>query len=203
MSLKNLDRIAKSCINRETTTVSSISATAGIAGGIAMAATIPADTAQFFAHIIRILQKLTYLYGWQETTISENGLDDETANQLTLFIGVMFGVNAANVAVSKIAILAAQNVPKKLMQQALTKGTIYPIVKNISKAIGIKMTTTIFAKSAGKIIPVVGAVASGGITYVLFKQMSNRLKKYLETLPTASYNEFSRGEYVNHEDIDW
>jgi len=186
ISIKELDRIAKACINNETAKVSALSAAAGLPGGIAMVATVPADMAQFFAHIIRVLQKLVYLYGWQEIFGNEDGLDDETANKLTLFIGVMFGVNAANAAVSKIAFIAAQNVPKKLVQQALTKGTIYPIVKKVAKALGIQMTKAIFAKSVGKAIPVVGAVASGGITYALFKPMSKRLKKYLETLPMAS-----------------
>jgi hypothetical protein len=165
-----------------------------------MAATIPADTAQFFAHIIRVLQKLAYLYGWQEMFKGDNDeFDDETSNQLILFIGVMFGVNAANVAVSKIATLAAQNVPKQLMRQALTHGTLYPLLKQICKAIGIKMTKPILAKTVGKIIPVAGAVVSGGLTFAFFKPMSSRLKKYLSTLPMADVNFYK--EAKNNGDV--
>jgi hypothetical protein len=202
LSLKNIEHIAKACINFETTRVSTISAATGIPGGFAMIATVPADTVQFFGHIIRVLQKLAYLYGWQEMFRGEDdGFDDETTNELTLFIGVMFGVSAANAALSKIAGLAALSVPKRLMQQALTKGTIYPIVKKIATSIGIKMTKQIFAKGVGKIIPVVGAVASGGITFVMFKPMSIRLKKYLAALPMASVN-FYKESRDNNEIID-
>ena len=193
---EELDRIAKACISSETIKVSAISAAAGIPGGFAMAATIPADAAQFFAHIIRIMQKLVYLYGWQDMFNDEGGLDDETSNQLTLFIGAMAGVNAANMALSKIALMAAENVPKQLVRRALTQGMIYPIVKTTAKAIGIKMTKPIFAKGIGKLIPIVGAVASGGITYAIFKPMANRLKKYLETLPLASVG-FYKDSQVN------
>jgi len=199
LSVKNLDHVAKACITFETRKVSAISAAAGLPGGFAMAATIPADVAQFFGHIIRVLQKLAYLYGWQDMFQGDDDeIDDSTANELTLFIGVMFGVNAANIALSRVATLAALNVPKKLVQQALTKGTIYPIVKKIATAIGVKMTKQIFAKGVGKIIPVIGAVASGGITYALFKPMSLRLKRYLASLPTASVDFYKK----SHDDTD-
>ena len=154
-----------------------------------MFATVPTDAAQFFAHIIRILQKLAFLYGWQEFFRDEQeGLDDETANKITLFIGIMFGVNAANMAIGKIASVAAEGIPKHLMRQALTQGTIYPIIKNIAKKIGVQMTKATFTKAIGKIIPVVGAVVSGGFTFAIFKPMANKLKKHLETLPTADIN---------------
>jgi len=187
LSIKNLDKIAKACINYETAKVTTLSAAAGIPGGFAMFATVPADIAQLFGHIIRVLQKLVYLYGWQEMFRGDDkGLDDETSNKLTLFIGVMFGVNAANAAISKIAQTAAIHAEKTLVQKALTQGTIYPIVKRIAKLIGVRMTKTIFAKGVGKIIPVIGAVASGGITFAFFRPMAKRLQKYLITLPMAS-----------------
>ncbi len=95
-----------------------------------MAVTVPADIAQFFWHIIRILQKLVYLYGWQEMLRGdEDALDDETTNQRTLFVGVMFGVNAANAVITKIASVAASRAEKALVQKALTKGAIYPNCK--------------------------------------------------------------------------
>jgi hypothetical protein len=201
LSIKNLDRIAKTCINYETAKVTSISAAAGIPGGIAMTVTVPADIAQFFGHIIRVLQKLVYLYGWPEMFHGDaDEIDDETSNQLTLFIGVMFGVNAANAAIAKIANSAAIKAEKTLVQKALTKGTIYPIVQKVAKLIGVKMTKQIFAKGVGKIIPVVGAVFSGGITYIGFRPMAKRLQKYLITLPIAS-SEFYRQSSDSNENI--
>lgn len=74
----------------------------------------------------------------------------------------MFGVSAAQAGVTKTAAMIAQQVAKKLPQRALTQGTIYPIVKKVAGILGAQMTKQIFAKGAAKIIPVVGAVISGG-----------------------------------------
>lgn len=55
----------------------------------------------------------------------------------------------------------------------------YPIVKKIASTIGVKMTKEVFAKSVSKIVPVLGGVASGGLTYVTYRPMASRLQKYL------------------------
>ncbi|MFW5889416.1 MAG: hypothetical protein ACOCUD_03450 [Bacillota bacterium] len=177
-----IKKIAESSIKYETTKVTSISAAASISGGIMMAATIPGDLAQYFAHILRILQKLIYLYGWQQIELSEDKLDDATKNQLTLFVGVMFGVTSANVTIAKIAHGTAFRTQKDLMNKALTHSTIYPIVKKVAYKLGVRMNKEIFAKSTTKIIPGIGAVFSGGITYLTYKPLANRLYNYLASL---------------------
>lgn len=191
-----IEKIAKACIDYETNKVSGISAAAGIPGGLAMIGTVPADTAQYFAHIIRILQKLVYLYGWKELYNAEGDFDDETTNQLTLFIGVMFGVNAANAAITKLAQSVAIKVEKSLANKALTKTFIYPIVKKVAQILGVQMTKEIFAKGVSKVVPVLGGLISGGITYITFKPSARRLKKHLMSLPTADVNFFRK----NYED---
>ena len=183
---KQIENIAKSSIKYETNKVTTISAVAGIPGGFAMIGTIPGDAVQYFAHIIRILQKLIYLYGWKELYNENDEFDDETMNQLILFIGVMFGVQSANSAISKLSGIVAQNIEKSLVNRALTKGTIYPIVKKIAAILSIKMTKEIFAKGVGKVVPLIGGAFSGAVTYATFKPSANKLKKHLETLPTAN-----------------
>ena len=44
------------------------------------------------------------------------------------------------------------------------------------------MTTQIFAGGVAKIIPVIGAVLSGGLTFATFLPMSKRLQKHLASL---------------------
>lgn len=202
ISVKNLEQIAKDCIAFEATKVTALSTAAGLPGGFAMFGTVPADLAQYFGHILRILQKLLYLYGWQELFQDTDGdtLNDGLTHQLTLFVGVMFGVDIASAAIAKIAQAAAKKIPKALMQKALTKGAIYPIVKKIAATIGVKMTKEVFAKSIGKVIPVLGAVVSGGLAIATFLPMANRLKKYLVTLPMASVD-FYRKKKEKQEDV--
>lgn len=177
-----INKIADSCINFETNKVSAISFASGLPGGLAMFGTVPADLAQYSGHILRILQKLIYLYGWEELIPEDGKLDDETNNMLTLFVGVMFGANGAATTITKVSAGAAQQASKKFASKALTKGMIYPIVKKVSQAIGVKMTKEIFAKGVSKVIPIVGGVVSGGITYVTYKPMAYKLKRYLGTL---------------------
>ncbi len=183
ISVDELRQIANSCINYETTKVTTLSFAAGIPGGLAMLGTVPADLVQFMAHILRIVQKLIYLYGWQELFDESGQMDDGTANLLTLFIGVMFGVNGASTALIKISEAAAQ--------KALTKGVVYPIVKKVATALGMKMTKEIFAKGVSRIIPVVGGVVSGTVTYATYKPMAKKLRNHLSTLKLANMAVYS------------
>lgn len=188
ISLEIIDSIALTCIDYETKKVSIMSCAAGIPGGVAIVATVPVDLVQYLAHILRIAQKLAYLYGWDDFCDSSGNMTDETLSILTLFVGVMFSVNGATSAITKLSANAAEKVTKQLAAKALTKGTLYPIVKQIAKALGIKMTKEIFAKTVGKIIPVVGGVMSGGITYLMYKPMSKRLMSHLRTLKYCDVN---------------
>ncbi len=178
---EEIDKIADEVINFERNCVSGISAALGMPGGVAMAATIPADIVQYYGYTMRAAQKLLYLYGFPEIEFDDNdlNLDTETINVLTLCLGVMYGAAGANNAVKAMAKALAAGVEKQLQRMALTKGTFYPFVKNVAKWFGVKMTKQIFAGFFRKSIPVVGGVIGGGITFVSFKPCCNRLKSVL------------------------
>lgn len=175
-----IDKIANSCINSHTTKVMSISAVAGIPGGFAMAVTIPADMAQYYWHVFVLAQKLAYLYGFPDLRDEEGNLTDTACDMLTLFVGVMMGISVANKAIRSIAQGLAEQVIKRLPQQALTKTAWYPLVKNVSKWIGLKLTKDVTAKGIGKMIPVLGAVISGTLTLVTFRPCAKRLQHKLQ-----------------------
>ena len=205
ISVSDIDGIAKSCIKAETAKVTALSTAAGIPGGFAIIGTIPADLVQYFGHILRVLQELIYLYGWQDLNLDGSELNEETKNILTLFVGIMFGVNGAVNAINKIAGQVAKQIAKKLPQKALTKGVIFPIVKKVCVLLGVKMTKDIFAKGVSKAVPVIGAVISGGLTYVTFKPMSEKLKSYLASCQVADieYYEKSRNGEIIETDNDF
>lgn len=175
-----LSNAANDSIRLEATRVTALAAAAGVPGGLALIGTIPADMAQTLAHVLRIAQKIAYLYSWPDLFDDDGDeLDDSTANMLTLFVGVMIGTQAANEGVTKAASMVAQQMLRTLPQKALTKGVIYPIVQAVAKQLGIQMSKQIFAKGVAKVIPVVGAVLNGGLTLATFVPMSTRLKKHL------------------------
>lgn len=181
--LKVITAAANDSIVYETAKASALSAAAGIPGGFAMIGTVPADLAQYFGHVLRIAQKLAYIYSWPDLFDGdEDGFDDATEGILTLFVGVMFGVQLAQSSVVNVSAMIAGQVLKKLPQKALTQGAIYPVVKTVAAYLGVSMTKQLFAGGVAKLIPVVGAVLSGGLTLATFLPMSKRLQKHLATL---------------------
>ena len=147
-----------------------------------MVTTIPADIVQYYGYMLRAAQKLMYLYGFPEIDVNEKGssFDTETLNLLTVCLGVMYGVAGANNAIKAIAKALATGVEKKLIKAALTKGTVYPVVKSVAKWFGVKMTKEVFAGFFKKSIPVVGGLIGGGITFLSFKPCCDNLKKSLQ-----------------------
>lgn len=177
-----INKIADEVIAFERNAVSGISAALGLPGGVAMAATIPADIAQYYGYMLRAAQKMLYLYGFPELDTSEEKmvLDSETLNSLTICLGIMYGVANANNAIKAMAKALAAGVEKKLLRAALTKGTIYPIVKSIAKWFSVNMTKQVFAGFFKTAIPVVGGVIGGGLTFVTFRPCCERLKDALK-----------------------
>ncbi len=180
--IQEIDKIADEVIKFERNCVSGISAALGVPGGWAMVATIPADIAQYYGYLLRATQKLLYLYGFPQIDTEEQGnkFDDGTMNTLIICFGVMYGTAGANNALKAMAKALGVGVEKQLLKKALTKGTIYPIVKNVAKWFGVKMTKEVFAGFFKKAIPIVGGVLGGGITYLSFKPCCDKLKKSLQ-----------------------
>lgn len=204
ITLSVITQAANTSIKYETTKVTGLSTVAGVPGGLAPIGTVPADLAQYMGHMLRIAQKLAYLYSWPDLFADREELDEATESILTLFVGVMFGVQVAQGGVTKVAGMIAANVAKKLPQQALTKGLIYPVVKKVAGYIGVSMTKKMFASGVAKAIPLVGAVFSGGLTLATFLPMSKRLQKHLASLElTKPGHRFAEDpEVVNLEVID-
>lgn len=180
--VKEIDKIADEVIKFERNCVSGISAALGVPGGWAMVATIPADIAQYYGYLLRATQKLLYLYGFPQIDTEEQGnkFDDGTMNTLIICFGVMYGTAGANNALKAMAKALGVGVEKQLLKKALTKGTIYPIVKSVAKWFGVKMTKEVFAGFFKKTIPIVGGILGGGITYLSFKPCCDKLKKSLQ-----------------------
>jgi hypothetical protein len=155
---------------------------------------VPADIAQYFGFMIRVMQKLAYLYGFEDFELNEDNVSDQTLNQILVFFGVMFGVQSANAGVKKIAAAVANKVSKSLAQKALTQGTIYPIIKKIARSVGIKMTKQIFADGVAKVVPLIGGVVTGGLSYASFKPCANKLKKSFMELPLSDPEFYKKGE---------
>lgn len=186
----DLDEIALSVIDFETKKCAGISFITGVPGGAALLGTVPADIAQYFAHVMRVEQKLAYLYGWQTFLNDDDEVDDQTIMNLVVLMGVMMNVGGVATSLTKFATDVAQKgVAKTIQRQALTKAVFYNPMKSVLRVLGVNLTKQSFAKGVSKVVPVVGGVISGGLTYASFKPGAERLRRYLRSLPTSGIDE--------------
>lgn len=181
ISMDTLNKIADGTIKFETMKATTLSTAAGMPGGLAMLGTIPADLAQFYAHVFRIAQKLAYIYGYEDID-----LDDATQNVLMIFLGVMFGVNAATAALAKLAAANAAKIGARVAAKPLSKYAIYNIAKKVLAWVGVKLTKDGVGKAVSKAVPVVGGVVSGGLTVATFLPMAKQLEKELSKYASMS-----------------
>ena len=184
ISQKRIAAIAHKHILKRTSQSSAASFVAGIPGGLAMAATIPADVMQFFGMALRLAQELSYLYGAQDLWQGGQVDDERVQNQLLLYCGVMFGVSGAVSGVRVLSAQIAKTTLKKLPQKALTKTFWYPMIKQIGKAVGIKVTKSTVAKGVSKVVPIIGGVISGSLNFASMIPMAHRL---MDALDSASF----------------
>ncbi|WP_051454299.1 EcsC family protein [Ruminococcus albus] len=174
----DLEKHAKKSINLETTKATTLSFLSGLPGGVAMVGTIPADIVQFYGHVLRVIQKLMYLYGWYDINTDE--MDDGITNIIIIFLGVMNGVEAAQQALKQLCVAITEKTTSSIAAKALTRAALYPVAKKVSAQMSVKMVNQAAAKGAAKVVPVIGGIVSGGLTILTFKPMSHRLLKELK-----------------------
>lgn len=180
---EELHRIASNLITRYTWTSTGASFLTGLPGGVAGTTIgISADTMQYFGIALRLAQEISYLYGAEDLWTDSSINLDAVMNRFVLYFGVMLGAGGA-AATMRVAFAAlGRQVLKKLPQKALMKTFYYPIIKSIAKFFGKQMTKTTFAKGVSKVVPLIGGVVSGGITFATMPPMGNKLVEAFEIL---------------------
>ncbi len=174
-----LDTMADKLIFKRTSESSAMSFAAGIPGGLAIAATIPADTLQFFAMSLRLTQELAYLYGAKDFFSCEGEEGMLVRSLLICSLGTMYGIEGAapgtRLLASHLALRAVGGTPTRATTIEFWK----PIVKSISKELTVRLTTDTASKGVAKLIPVIGGFFSGGMTFFAMRPMGQKLEKTL------------------------
>lgn len=174
-----LKKIARECIKNETYNVSALSFGTGFGGLIG----IPADLAQYLVHVLRISQKLAYIYGYPSMISIDGAMDDATKNIILLFIGMMYGVKGTEKVIANLSVTLAEQIAKNISREALTKTAWYPLLKEICKQVGIKVTKDTLGKAAVKSIPVLASIVSATLSYICFEKNAERLHETLRENP--------------------
>lgn len=201
-SKEELDRIASNVINSNVLKSSSISFASGLPGGVAIAATIPADIAQFYGYSLKLAQEISYVYGYQNIWTNQDELTEDAKNTLILYLGIMFGVSSAGSTIRILSNKLALQALKQLPNKTLTKHLYFTILKKVLAIFGTKLTKATFAKGVSKVIPVVGGVLSGSMNYLSLKPMANKLKDELGKSVNYTQQDFEQDiKILNEEDV--
>lgn len=180
IKLDTVNKIADEVIEYERNCVTAASAGLGaIPGGVGVVITTSvADITQYYGFMIRVAQKLMYLYGFPQADFQKDNqpVDDGTMNILMLCLGAMNGIKEAVAAIKGLAKGLANGVSKTILKTALTKGTVYPIIKKVWNFMGGHMTKDLLAGGVSKSILIVGGVLSGGVTFFSFQKCCDNFK---------------------------
>lgn len=174
-----LEKIARECIKYETYKVSILSLGTSFGGVFG----ITADFAQYLVHVLRISQKLAYIYGYPSMISIDGDMDDATKTIILLFIGMMYGVKRTDEVIAKLSVTLAEQIAKNISREALTKTAWYPLLKQCCKQVGIKVTKDALSKTTTKVFPVIGGVVSAGFSYYCFGKGAERLHETLRKNP--------------------
>lgn len=179
IGLEEMDKQVSSIITKNVTASSTAAFALGLPGGLAMAASIPADIMQNFAFSLRLAQQIAYAYGFED--IFENGeLSEKSKTTLLLFLGIMFMASGSGTLLRAVSPNVGKYAAKQVMTKPLTKTVWYPAMKKITSVVSSKtLTKTSLAGVATKAIPIIGGVASAGINMATMIPMANRLKDEL------------------------
>ncbi len=184
IALQLIDEIAEEAIKWQTVQVTSLSFLAGLPGGLAMAGTIPADMAQFYLQLLVLAQKLAYLYGWPELFDEEKEISEETLTKFTVFAGVMFGATGSGDALNQLIDSSKDDIDA-FNRKLVVNYSLMNLAQQIAKWISVKITRGTLFRSVAKIVPFLGGIVSGGMSYLSITSMSNRLTKELRKLDFA------------------
>lgn len=151
-----------------------------------------ADIIQYFGFSLNLAQQLAYLFGEEELFTGEfDELPEEAKARMIGYLGIMVGAGGAAALITKVSKNIAEKTGNKIAKTALTKTIWYPIMKKIAAFLGWKITKMSVKKTVTKVIPVIGGVFSGGLTYYTFKPSAERLANTFEKL--------LKGEFIEDE----
>lgn len=187
-TVAEIEAAANRVIREETVSLTATSAVTSIPKGWFILMTLPVDIAQYYAHMLRLVQKLYYLYGGAELQFQNGRPTEDTAERLMEMIGVMYGETGAQETIGTITSAVSSRFESKTNGRIRSKIRSLPPVQSATTYINQKIPVTKAITSAKKsVIPYGKMLATGVVSFAAFRDMAKRLKIYLTTQPEAKY----------------
>lgn len=181
VSEKLVDYLAKEEIRRHTRMATTTSATAGLLGGITLWVGVPSDVIQYYAHLVALVQKMAYLYGWQDM-MPHGEVTSETRAKITLMIGGAMEIPNANRALHQIASTSRPHTARELLCTQDPEAPTSKVLKEIATMLSIQISKSIASGVIAKSIPILGAITSGAVSFYTFKPLGTRLRQTLRDI---------------------
>lgn len=189
-SKKTIDEIAKKCLFSETGKVTALSGAASFPGGLGAPIVAVADVTSYFAFLIRAIQMMGYLYGFQDLSLKANPISEEEMNRLMVFLGVMYEVEGAEITLHRIADDIADAIASIPDDDIVTNEEMLPVAERVHKFVGTRITRQMVADMVASAIPLAAPGLSGGLTFSLYKTRCKRLVEALSSYRLCEKDNF-------------
>lgn len=182
LSPKILDHIANLEIRRHTQLIAAGSAgSALVGGGLTSTLGISADLVQYSLNLLGLVQKLAYLYGWDDF-LYRGHVTEETRARITFLLGSLLGVLESDEVLRRAWRHFDRQVSTTPIAMEGKRSPVSLILREIAKrflVLSLKGSATMWLT---KHTPFLGAAIGAGSSYVIAKPAMIRLKVMLRDL---------------------
>lgn len=197
MSAETVQELAAKRIRRHTIETSAASAAAGLPGGFALLATVPADVMQYLWHTVVLAQELCYLYGTADLFSEDGRLSDQGNGILTLAVCLMLGSRDTETENAFSALYRAlkERALKNPSFLAVTARFWYHAAEKAAEWLGAKLAGTAARGGLSKFLPLIGAAVNGIASYATFSSAAVFLESSLRNAAKAAAEEQAHGGF--------
>lgn len=181
LSVKELNHIANQEIRRHTELLAMGSAGSSLTGCIATWVGIPTELAQYSVNLVLLIQKLAYLYGWDDF-YSYGAVTAETKARITFMMGSMLGIREADALLRNACRSYQGQVSITPMPYAGDRSPIDKVIAEISKRLLVLSAKGGVTAWIGRKAPLIGVTLGASTSYLLVKPSLVRLKVLLRDL---------------------
>lgn len=181
LSVKVLNHIANQEIRRHTELLAMGSAGSSLTGCIATWVGIPTELAQYSVNLVLLIQKLAYLYGWNDF-YSYGAVTAETKARITFMMGSMLGIREADALLRNACRSYQGQVSITPMPYAGDRSPIDKVIAEISKRLLVLSAKGGVIAWIGRKAPLIGVTLGASTSYLLVKPSLVRLKVLLRDL---------------------
>ena len=181
LSVKVLNHIANQEISRHTELLAMGSAGSSLSGCVATWVGIPTELAQYSVNLVLLIQKLAYLYGWDDF-YSYGAVTTEAKARITFMMGSMLGIREADALLRNACRSYQGQVSITPMPYVGDRSPIDKVIIEISKRLLILSAKGGVTAWIGRKTPLIGVTIGSSTSYILVKPSLVRLKVLLRDL---------------------